>query len=407
VSVENNSQIYLISEDLTKLERKLIQEFSPAVFTEELGTYTNGKVSLILKDNAKPKYFRPRPLPLTLKDKVGEEIDRSVARNVLEPVKVSKYGTPIVPVPKSNNEIRICGDYKVTLNPDLVIDRYPLPDTDEMFVKIANSEYYSKIDLSHAYQQLEVEEETQELLTLSTHKGLFRPKRLMYGVASGPGIFQREIEKVMQGLEKVACFLDDIIVGGQDLEEHLKLLREVLTRLKDNGLTVNAKKCTFFQKELKFLGFLISKEGIATDPAKISAITEVPVPQNKSELQAFLGMISHIIKFLPNATEKLYPLYELLKKEASFPMDGESKIAFENVKECLKSSNFLVHFNPKLVLKLRCDASPYGIGGVLLHEIEGHDYPIAYTSRTLSAAEKKIFPNRSRSIVNNILRSKV
>lgn len=389
VSIDRNAQLYSISEDLTKVESDLIQEFSPAVFTEKLGMYKNGKVSLTLKENATPKYFRPRPLPLALKDKIGEEIDKSVARNVFEPVKVCRYGTPIVPVPKPNNSIRICGDYKVTLNPDLVIDRYPIPDMDELIAKIANSEYYSKIDLSHAYQQLEVDEKTQEMLTLSTHKGLFQPKRLMYGVASAPGIFQREIEKVMQGLDKVACFLDDIIIGGRNLEEHVKLLREVLNRLKESGLTVNAKKCTLFKRMLKYLGFLISKDGIKTDPEKISAITEVSVPQNKAELQAFLGMISHIIKFLPNATDLLHPLYDLLKKDASFPMSEECILAFKNVKRCVGISNFLVHFNPKLVVKLRCDASPYGVGGVLLHEIGGKDCPIAYTSRTLNDAEKK------------------
>jgi len=128
----------------------------------------------------------------------------------------------LVLVAKPDKSVRICGDFKVTINSQLITDRYPLPNIQEVIVEISGSEYFSKLDMSHAYQQIKVEKASQKYLTLSTHKGLFECVRLMYGVASAPGIFQRIIERILQGLDGVVCYLDDVLIGGKSLAEHLK-----------------------------------------------------------------------------------------------------------------------------------------------------------------------------------------
>lgn len=361
----------------------------PEVFAEKLGTYNVKEFSLFLKDNVVPKFFRPRPLPFSLKEKVGQELDRMVKLGVLKPVETSEWGTPIVPIVKSNGEIRICGDFKVTVNPFLKIDRYPLPRAEDIFVGISGCKYYSKIDLSHAYQQLRLTSESRKVLTLSTHLGLFEPSRLMFGIASAPGIFQREMEKICQGLEFVSCYLDDILIGGKTLEHHTEILNAVLERLKKVGLTVNKEKCEFFKTELLFLGFKVTKDGIFTDKNKVKVINEMPKPTNVDELKAFIGVISYFNKFIPNAASMLKPLYELLEKNKKWYWTAACDSAFDKVKKVLLESKFLIHFDANKALKIKSDASPYGVGGVLCHVLEsGEEQPIAFASRTLNKAER-------------------
>lgn len=365
----------------------LLKEFN-SLFTRKRGEYKYAECDIELKDGAKPRFFRPRPLPLALQDKVSAEIDRLGSEGIYKEVRRSEFATPIVVVPKSDGSIRICGDYKVSLNPLINIDRYPLPKPDELFSKIANSKYFTKIDLSHAYQGIRVSESLRKLLTLSTHRGLFEPQRLMFGIASAPAIFQREIESLLCGINKTVCFLDDILIGGKAFSEHVKAVREVLTRLLESGLTINLLKCRFFVEEVTYLGFRLTLEGIFTDSTKVDAIVKTPYPSSKTELQAFLGMISHIIKFLPRSTEVLYPLYELLKKEAKFELTKRHKKAIDEVKKLVLKANCLAHFDPTKPVILRCDASPNGIGGVLFHKIGNKELPIAYVSRTLNNSEK-------------------
>ena len=379
-----------VSESADDVIKKFTEVEFPDVFSEKLGRYKFTKASLVLREGAKPKYCRPRPLPFSIREKVTAELERLIKAGVLVPVKVSDWGTPIVPVGKSNGDVRVCGDYKITVNPELVVDRFPLPKIEDLFLQIADSEFFTTFDLAHAYQQIELDEDARKILTLSTLIGLLEPTVLMFGIASAPGIFQREIEKVMAGLECVASFLDDVIIGGKNFEHHKQLCREVLKRFRNEGLTINRKKCVFFKTTLKYLGFCVDKKGISMDPDKVEAIVKAPQPKTKKEVQAFIGMLAYVIKFIPNAAEVLRPLYDLIKKEAPEKVKTSEEIisALVKVKKLVQESTYLAHFDPNKPIVLRCDASPVGVGGVLLHIIDEEEVPIAYTSRTLSAAEK-------------------
>ena len=157
----------------------------------------SAKVPLNVNQEACPKYFKPRPVSLALKDKVEEELDTLVAEGILLPVQFSKWAAPIVPVVKHNGSIRICGDFKVTINQVSCLDSYPLPRIEELFAKLLGGKYFSKLDLSQAYLQLPLEESSKEFVTINTHKGLFRYNRLPFGVASAPAIFQRYMETLL------------------------------------------------------------------------------------------------------------------------------------------------------------------------------------------------------------------
>ncbi|KAL7834774.1 hypothetical protein SRHO_G00290210 [Serrasalmus rhombeus] len=212
------------------------------MFKDELGNMKNISIKLDTKPDAKPKFLKARPVPYAIRPKVEAHLKSLVQSGVLEPVSVSSWATPIVPVIKKDGSIRICGDFKVTLNPVLEVEQYPLPHIDDLFAELAGGQKFSKIDLSQAYLQMNVDESSRELLTIITHKGLYRYRRLPYGVTSAPSLFQRAMDQILNGLAEVQCYLDDILITGKTEEEHLRNLDATLQRLKEHGLRVRKSK---------------------------------------------------------------------------------------------------------------------------------------------------------------------
>lgn len=174
----------------------------------------------------------------------------------------TRNGLPIVPVLKANGAIRICGNYKSTINTKLIIDEHPLLTINELFAKLTGGVKFSKIDLRQAYLQLEIHPEDSKLLTLNTHKGLYAVNRLMYGIASAPAIWQRTLEQILQGIPGVAIFLDDIVITAHSDCEHLRRLHTVLNRLHKHNVRINLEKSSFFTHEVQYCGYVLRNDGI-------------------------------------------------------------------------------------------------------------------------------------------------
>ncbi|XP_053391713.1 uncharacterized protein K02A2.6-like [Mercenaria mercenaria] len=299
---------YVSSKSLDSSEvENLMKARYGEIFQDNLGHVKNVKAKLRLKKDAAPRFHKARPVPLALKPRIEKELETLLEAGVLEKVDYSEWATPIVPVPKSNGEIRICGDFKVTINPLLEIDQYPLPRIEDIFASIGAGKKFSKIDLKNAYLQVEVDEESKKLLTINTHKGLFRYNRLVFGVAPAAAIFQRLIEQIVSGIPGVQVILDDMIVTGATDEEHLANLEQALKRLQDNGFRLNVKKCAFFQEEIEFCGHKIDGNGLHKTEDKIKAMVNAPNPTNVKELRSFLGLIQYYAKFLPDLATILHP----------------------------------------------------------------------------------------------------
>ncbi|KAL0879388.1 hypothetical protein ABMA27_003149 [Loxostege sticticalis] len=339
---------------------ELLEQYSTNVFSNNLGKIPNYQGHLNLRPNTQPIFIKPRRVPYALKSKVDEEIERLCTQGVITKIDHSEWGTPIVPVVKPNGSIRLCADYKVALNKVIEDEQYPIPIIEDIFSEMNGGELFCTLDISQAY--------------ICTHKGTFKVNRLMFGVKVTPNLWQKFMDRTLQGIDGVKCFFDDIIIQGSCEKELLQRLKEVLDRLKENSLRVNKDKCHFFQKSIKYLGHTIDKHGLHKCQEKVNAIANTERPTNVNELRTFLGMANFYNKFIPNLASITSPMNELLKSGVNFNWTMKCEKSFQKIKK---------------PLVIATDASPTGLGAVLSHRLQdGSERPIAFASRTLSKSEK-------------------
>lgn len=369
---------------LTEIKSKF-----PKVVKVGLDTPIEGfSADLVLRENTVPIFHAPYGVPFKLKEKVEVELDRLVSEKILTPVKFSRWATPAVIVPKPNGDIRICLDCKVTINKYLETEHYPLPKISDIFSSLANCKVFCVIDLTGAYQQLAMSPDSKELLTINTHKGLFTYSRLAFGVSSAPAIFQSVMDQILKSISGVFCYLDDILIGAEDESKCKSKLFEVLSRLEQHNVRINLNKCKFLEKRVKYLGHTLSNGCIHPNSDKVSAILQAPVPKNVSTLQSYLGLLNYYSHFLPDLSTVLYELYRLLRKDISFEWTAKCQEVFNKSKRLLIDNQVLTLYDPDKPIIIAADASPYGVGAVLSHIVDGVERPVFFASSTLSPAER-------------------
>ena len=265
---------------------------------------------------------------------------------------------------------------------------HPLPTPEDLFSTLSGGSVFTKLDLSSAYQQLQLSEDSKQYVTINTHKGLFQYQRLPFGVSTAPLIFQSVMDQILKGIDGVVCYLDDILISSKDLSSHLVTLKAVFERLKEHNVLIQKSKCEFGVDEVVYLGHRINKHGLQCTSEKVEAIHNAPVPTNVSELRTYLGMVTYYHKFIPNLANKFKALYDLLKVGVAWKWTKECDEAMKEVKQCLTSETVLVHYDVNLPLTLATDASPHGVGAVISHVVNGEEKPIAFASKTLAPAER-------------------
>ena len=199
------------------------------------------------------------------------------------------------------------------------MDSYPIPRIDDLFTKLTGGKSFSKLDLSQAYLQVELDEELKKLAVINTHRGLFKYNRLPFGLSSALGIFQHAMESLLRDIPSVAVYLGDILITGATDAEHLQTLDKVLDRLKNNGLGLNQSKCVFMAPSVIYLGHRIDQFGLHPTDEKVRAIRDAPRPTNVSELKAYLGLLTYYSRFLPNLANNLLTL----KSQKSVKINGD------------------------------------------------------------------------------------
>lgn len=346
------------------------------------------EIKFTVKEEVKPIFRKAYSMPFALKPKVECKLKQMVSEGILKPVTQCEWASPIVVVSKKDGDVRICTDFRSTVNKAIKVDQYPLPTPEEIFASLAGGKWFTVLDLSGAYQQLRVHSDYQKFLTINTHIGMFQFTRLTYGISAAPAIFQCVMDQLLAGLPNVHCYLDDILIAAKSRDEAKLLVDQVLQRLSEKNVKVKWEKCKFYQKSVEYLGHVIDEDGIHPTDEKLKAIREAPVPSNLTQLRAYLGLINYYNKFVPRLATELKPLYQLLEKDRDFIFDDSCKAAFAYSKDLMTGNNVLVHYDPHKTLVLICDASSYGVGGVLCHREGGRERPVLFVSGTLSKAEQ-------------------
>ena len=244
-------------------------------------------------------FCKARPVPYALKEKVETELKRLEDEGIISKVERSEWASPIVPVPKPNGGLRLCCDYKVSINKFLDDTQYSLPNAEDLFATLEGGKIFTKIYLTQAYLQLELDAESKRFLTINTHRGLFQFNRLPFGVSSAPGIFQGVMDQILQGIEGVVCYLDDILISAPSEQRHSEILNEVLKRLERYNVRVKGQKCEWHKPSVEYLGHIVDAEGIHPTAEKLVAIKQAPSPTNITELRSFLGLLNYYGKFIP------------------------------------------------------------------------------------------------------------
>uniref|UniRef100_A0A5S6Q766 RNA-directed DNA polymerase n=1 Tax=Trichuris muris TaxID=70415 RepID=A0A5S6Q766_TRIMR len=376
-----------------EVARNLI-ELYPDVFTNTTGTILGYEAEVHLRDEARPKLFKPRPVPFALRGQIDNELNRLLKEDVLEQVDTAtmpiEWASPIVCVVKPSGKIRICRDFKVTINPHVILDHHPLPRFEELITKLNGGTLFSVIDLKDAYLQMMVSPDSRKYLVIATHRGYFRYKRLPFGLSFAPALFQKTMEKILAGIDGVAVYIDDIIITGCNERQHMDRLHAVLRQLRKVGAHTCATKCKFMCKSVTYLGHRIDQEGIHPTQERVEAIKQMPMPSNVHELRSFLGAVNYYAKFVPDLQLHCVPLYRLTKSGTPWSWGSKETQLVERLKRILTSSETLVHYDDKRPLVLATDACEVGVGAVLSHLFpSGEERPIAFASRALTETEER------------------
>ena len=285
-------------------------------------------------------------------------------------------------------KICLCIDMRQA-NRAIMRGRYPIPTVDEVLHTMNGSKVFSKLDLKWGYHQLELSPESMEITTFATPDGLFRYKRLLFGVCSASEQYQHEIATVLAGIEGAENISDGIVVHGPDAETHDQRPRQTIEHLRDCGLTLNAEKCLFNMDRLVFMGMLLSETGIGPTEDRVKAVLEAGEPTSTTEVRSFLGLANYSSRFIPHFATLSEPLRRLTRKETPFNFGPEQKKSFESLKQKMAEACTLAYFDKNAPTKIITDASPVGLGAVLVQEQGGVWTPVCYASRSLTDCEQK------------------
>ena len=308
----------------------------------------------------------------------------------------SPWASAVVLVRKKDGSLRFCIDLR-KLNARTVRDAYSLPRIDETLDCLKGALLFSSIDLKAGYWQVEMDEDSKALTAFTVGPlGFYECERMPFGLTNAPATFQRLMENCLGDLNLNWCiiYLDDVIIFSKTPKEHIQRLRGVFQKLWEAGLKLKPSKCEFFRTRISYLGHIVSKDGIETDPKKVTAIKNWPIPTSVTDVRSFLGFTNHYRRFIKGYAQIAKPLYKLIsgknsklkKKTVDWRLDCD--LAFKELKDLCSNTPVLAYADYTNKFMLHTDASELGLGAILYQEQDKEKRVIAYASRTLSSSEK-------------------
>jgi hypothetical protein len=367
----------------------LLSDFR-SVFSDRPGRTHLIRHSIKLSDPT-PRAQAPYKVPFKLQPQVEAELDRLLEAGLIVESE-SPWAAPMVYVAKrQSDEVRICCNWK-NLNSQTVDDAYPSADPNEVLAKAAGAKYISTIDLRKGFWQVALDEGSRSLTSFRTQRGQYEWTVMGMGLKCSSKTMQRLLDRLLRGCSKFSSsLLDDIVVYSKSFDDHLKHLREILTRLRDAGLTANGRKCQFVTRSIKVLGHTLEDGFVKPSMDKVESIAAMERPRTKSALRSFIGLANYYAHFQPKFADTVCALHELLKRNQPDKLNWkhEHEVAFQQVKQNLMSRPVLVAPDPAKPYILQTDASNYGISAILVQTDEnGVEHVVSYSSRKLLPRER-------------------
>lgn len=339
-----------------------------------------------------PVFQKSYKYPYVYKDEVKRQISKLLDQGIIQHSS-SPWSAPIWIVPKKKdnsgiNKVRIVCDYR-KLNEKTISDKYPIPDITDILDKLGKCQYFSVLDLAQGFHQVKIRKEDVPKTAFAVENGKYEWKRMPFGLKNAPATFQRVLDDILRDLIGKSCliFMDDIICFGTSLQESIQNLDKVLQKLSEYNLKVQIDKCAFLQKEVEFLGHVVTRDGIKPNPNKIKAIKDWPIPKNQKELRGFLGIMGYYRRFIRDFAKIVKPLTIQLKKDQQITHTPDFVDTINKCKNILSSSDILSYPDFSQNFILTTDASNYCLGAVLSQKIKNVERPIAFASRTLQKNE--------------------
>lgn len=403
---------HLTEEQQVKVREMLYEESSAFARDDgDIGCIPSLQMSITLKDDI-PVQRSYAAVPKPLYKEVKEYIQDLLAKKWIVRSK-SPYSAPVVCVRKKDGTLRLCIDYRL-LNQKTVPDRHPLPRIQDLINTLGGYSWFSILDQGKAYHQGFIAEGSRHMTAFITPWGLYEWVRIPFGLSNAPAAFQRSMEEMLSSLRDECCipYLDDVLCYAKTFEDHVQVLRHILQALQRHGVKLRAAKCELFKKEVRYVGRLVSAEGVRIDPKDLEAIHALrsKTPRTVGEVRKLLGFLSYYRTYIQDFSRVAKPMYELLQathsatvvsqprtkkgKGAQLPSRTpvqwreEHQRALGKLIHILSNPPVLAYPNFELPFVLHTDASEQGLGAVLYQRQEGKLRVIAYGSRTLTPAER-------------------
>lgn len=385
---------HLNQEEKTKLFTA-IQEYEDVFYRDG----TDLSFSNVIKHNIEtkdefPVYTKSYRYPFIHKQEVEKQISDMLTKGIIRP-STSPWCSPIWIVPKKidasgKQKWRLVVDYR-KLNEKTVDDKYPLPNITDILDKLGRCQYFTTLDLTSGFHQIEVHPKDVPKTAFSVEHGLYEFIRMPFGLKNAPATFQRVMDHVLRNLIGKCClvYMDDIIIFSTSLQEHVENLKKVFAALRKANLKIQLDKSEFLKKEVEFLGHIVTDQGVKPNPNKIDAIKRWPLPKNQKELKGFLGILGYYRRFIRDFAKITKPLTAQLRKGEVVEQTSLFVKTFEKCKELLTQSNILQYPDMEQPFILTTDASNFVLGAVLSQGPVGKDKPVAFASRTLTKTEEK------------------
>ena len=354
------------------------------VFGEAIGCIP-GEYDIKVDEDVRPVVHPPRSVPSALRDKVKDELNRmeeiGILKKVTEPT--PWVSSMVVVKKKTKNAVRICIDPS-NLNKAIKREHFPMNSIDDIVTRLHGSKYFSTLDANMGFFQIKLSEKSSYLTTFNSPFGRYRYLRMPMGAKCSSEVFQRAMMTAFEGIEGVEIVVDDILIHGSTMSIHNQRVKQVLDRCREINLKLNRSKCRIGMSEVNYVGHRITGDGLKPTEERVKAIVDMKAPENIKELEAVLGMIAYVAKFIPMLSELNAPL-RALKQQDEWYWTGVEQAAYDSIKKELTSNRVLKYYNVKAPVLLSVDASTKGLGAAIIQD----GGVVAYASRALTSTEQK------------------